>query len=413
MLQTMNECISYLENQVPQKIDLSLDRIIKAATYLDNPQNKYKTIHITGTNGKGSTSAFTSQLLTSQGLRVGLFTSPHLRVYNERICINGEMISDFDFIASVNQLITDVLPHVQLTLFECITLVGYSIFAKKKVDVAVIEVGLGGRYDATNIIIPTIACITNISVDHVQFLSDDPLKIAKEKAGIFKQAAYNIHTVDDESLHPVFSEEVESTYISPFISFLPHKRGFHISVQYDDLTYVGDFPMYGLHQIRNLEAAIAIVISFLNLENQPLQIERFSEQIQNLTWKGRMERLQHNVYFDGAHNNAGIDALIQTIETHFRDESVYIIFSVMKDKDYGSMLDALLSCQWIQHVYFCALPIERSLQEIPENFVSSSKISKISYTEISRVLQENQTTILAGSLYGYELVSKVLNKEGD
>lgn len=413
MFKTIEQCITYIENQIPQKIDLSLTRITHAASLIGNPQDMYKTIHITGTNGKGSTAAFTSQLLESQGLKVGMYTSPHLTFYNERIRINQQSISNSDFITMMERIIQQVLPYVSLTIFECLTLAGYLYFAEYNVDVAVIEVGLGGRYDATNIITPAVSCITNISVDHVAFLGDDIQQIAYEKSGIFKEKSINIHTVDNTELHSIIKSDYQSTYIKRFIHFQANETGFMIQFTFNDLKYNGLFPMYGIHQIRNLEAALAVVWNYFHLEKRPLKKNNLYEQIQNLNWRGRMEQLISGVYFDGAHNDAGIDALIQTIDTHFSTYSVGIVFSVMKDKDYVHMLQRLLSNPNIAHIYFLPLPQARALQSLPNDIVSSSKISEISTQIISAVLKEHQITLFAGSLYGYEIVRQLICKEGD
>lgn len=414
MFKTLDECIHYIENQIPQKIDLSLSRIRKAAELLGNPQNSYRTIHITGTNGKGSTASFTAQLLSSQGLKVGLFTSPHLVVYNERMRINQKMIADADFIFFVEQIIHHVFPFVQLTVFECLTLVGYLYFANQQVDVAVIEVGLGGRYDATNIIEATVACVTNISVDHVHFLSNNTERIAFEKAGIFKSESINLHTVDTISLqHILQAEQKNVQHIEPYINYTPTNRGFMIEFMLNRLEYKGPFPMFGTHQIRNLEAALKVSETYLNLVKRPLQAELFYEQLSHLSWKGRMERLKENVYFDGAHNTAGIEALIQTIETHFQQAEVHLIFSVMKDKEYEAMLQKLNACSLITHVYFLPLTINRSLDCLPSHLKSDSKISEINLDDVSSIINQNGITIFAGSLYGYAEIQKRVDKEGD
>lgn len=407
MFQTIEQCIAYIEQQIPQKIDLSLDRIQAAAKLLGNPQDTYPTIHITGTNGKGSTSAFTTQLLASQNLRVGLFTSPHLMTYNERIRINESMISDRDFIFLIDVIITDVIPHIQLTIFECLTLVGYLYFANQNVDVAVIEVGLGGRYDATNIITPKIACVTNVSIDHVHFLSDNIMHIAHEKVGIFKAESINIHTVDNPLLQEIFQE---GTHIDSFINYQPTENGFAIQFQVDQFVYRGDFPMYGVHQIRNLEAALKIVFTYLNLVNRPLLREQLSEQIQHLQWRGRMENLAHNIYFDGAHNVAGIYALVNTVATHFHDclKPVRVIFSVMRDKDVTEMIKILEQSDVIDHVYFLPLSFDRALQVLPNDVVSSSKISEISFSDLHLLIKDNVITIFAGTLYGYGKIKELI-----
>lgn len=413
MFQTIEECIQYIENQIPQKIDLSLDRIEQAAQILGNPQTTYQTIHITGTNGKGSTSSFTNQLLQSQGLKVGLFTSPHLQKYNERIRVNDTLISDCDFIEQMKKIVDVVLPCVQLTIFECLTLAAYQYFADQKIDVAVIEVGLGGRFDATNIITPKVACVTNISIDHVQFLSDDPIKIAYEKAGIFKTDSLNFHTVDDLKLHSILNQEQESVYIRPFISYKATRQGFDIDISHNSFQYKGCFPMYGIHQIRNLEAALEITIAFLKLANMPLNVEVMGEQIQRLSWKGRMEQLIDHVYFDGAHNVAGIQSLNQVINTHFQNEKIDVIFSVMKDKNVEQMLQMLIENANINHIYFLALPFDRALQSIPDIFVSSPKISAIDFDTLPLLTNESEITIFAGSLYGYEKIVELIAKVGD
>lgn len=404
----MRECIAYIENQIPQKIDLSLKRMEQAAHILGNPEKKFKSIHITGTNGKGSTSAFTAQLLEKQGLKVGLFTSPHLISYNERIRINNVEISDTEFSKLIECLIQNVFPLVQLTIFETLTLVGYLYFAEQNVDIAVIEVGLGGRFDATNIITPTVSCVTNISLDHIHFLSDDIKKIAAEKAGIFKKESCNLYAVEEIELQKIMTEENNATFIKPFIKYTSLASGFDIAFELNNQKYHCHFPMYGLHQIRNLETAITIVKHYFLLEKQELVSELLCEQIQHLTWKGRMEQLQDCVFFDGAHNIAGVESLNQTIKTHFSDKKVTIVFSVMADKDYSKMLEIFKNQSNIKQLYFLALPYERALKELPRDVVSGTQILQIAPEQIAHVVSENEITIFAGSLYGYAFVKELL-----
>lgn len=404
----MIECIEYIEKQIPQKIDLSLNRMKEAAFLVGNPENQFKSIHITGTNGKGSTSSFTAQLLEKQGLKVGLFTSPHLINYNERIRINSLFISDKDFIRLVERLIEDVFPTVQLTIFESLTLIGYLYFAEQQVDVAVIEVGLGGRFDATNIITPLIACVTNVSIDHVHFLSDDIKKIAAEKAGIFKASSCNLYAVDNCDIQKIMTKQYKATYIQPFIQSTATNDGFNLSFNLPNEQITCQFPMYGLHQIRNLETALTIVKQYFLLEKQVLSSELLGEQIQNLTWKGRMEKLKDGVFFDGAHNIAGIESLIETIKTHFPHTKINVIFSVMADKDYSQMIQLLTNQKDITKLYFMPLPYERALKELPKEIVSSTQILQIDPLQIKEIIAEEAITIFAGTLYGYGFVEGLI-----
>lgn len=406
MFSTIEECISYIENQIPQKIDLSLERIEKAAKLLGNPEKKYKTIHVTGTNGKGSTSSFTTQLLASQGLCVGFFSSPHLLSYTERIRINNHEISEQEFIALVEQFVQHIFPHVQLTIFETLTLMGFLYFANQNVDVAVIEVGLGGRFDATNIITPQIAAITNIGIDHVHFLSNDVRKIAQEKAGIFKKGAVCLYTVEAPELQSIVKQFGTEEYVAPYIHYTPTESGFHIQVAHASVSFEAEFPMFGAHQIRNLELALEMTIRYFILENRDVNVEILREQIKTLHWAGRMERLQPRVYFDGAHNSAGIDALIHTIEKHFSKQKVAVVFSVMADKDYRSMIEQLDKAQCIDQLYFLALPGARALQKIESDFNLNVKITEITFDNVNSLTNQHDIVIFAGSLYGYEHVVK-------
>jgi len=185
----IDECLNWLERKkyIRRELHLGLERVKLACQLLSNPENKQKTIHITGTNGKGSTTAFLSSIFRESGLRAGSFISPHLTSWNERISINGSPISNDDFFAATFQILDKLKQKVQLTIFEFLAVVSLYYFAKiNPVDIVIYEVGLGGEHDATNVVLPLVSIITNIDYDHFRYLGNKLEGIAKEKAGIIK-----------------------------------------------------------------------------------------------------------------------------------------------------------------------------------------------------------------------------------
>ena len=331
------------------KAEFNLDRMFALMEELGNPQTKYPIIHVAGTKGKGSVSALCASALLAGGYKTGLYTSPHLLDYCERIQVNGEPISHEFLIELVEEVKPAVAKIPKLTTFEITTALGFLAFAKQGCNAAVIEVGLGGRLDATNVVTPKVSVITSLSYDHMAVLGDTLAKIAGEKAGIIKQGAPVVSAPQkDEAL-----EVLERVAKSKDCSFLLvendvkfEKLGssldgqtLRITDNLHDLTLDVRIPLLGDHQLENAATAYAALkASGIDISNVAIQ-KGFSR----VKWPARFEVLRREppVVIDSAHNRESALRLRQTLDEYFPNRPVILIFCALEDKDIQGILEEL------------------------------------------------------------------------
>jgi dihydrofolate synthase/folylpolyglutamate synthase len=336
---------SYLESLNVDKMRFGLKSITGLLSRLGNPQKSYKTIIIAGTNGKGSTAAMTASILHSAGYKVGLYTSPHLVDVRERIVVNGRKISRRDF----NQAIAYVREKIEqpVTYFECLTAAAFVYFQNQKVDIAVLEVGLGGRLDATNVSRPLVSIITNIAYDHMTYLGDTLESIACEKAGIIKQKGICITAAKQKNVLKVLQETCLSRQAKLY------RVGCDIKIKKhgnDFFTYQGfnrnlknlKVPLRGEYQQLNAALALA-AIEICEKKGFHIDDAAIYSGLQNTRWEARLEVMQKNPLFilDGAHNPAGIDVLCRSLKKDFSYRRLILIFGALADKDYRRMLEKI------------------------------------------------------------------------
>lgn len=328
------------------KADFSLDRMFALMESLGNPQKKYPIIHVAGTKGKGSVSALCAAGLKFAGYRVGLYTSPHLLDYCERIQIDGEPISH----AQLNELIEEIKPHVakieKLTTFEITTALAFMAFAKYGVSAAVFEVGLGGRLDATNVVTPKVSVITSLSYDHTAVLGNTLTLIAGEKAGIIKDGVPVVSSPQKDEALAVL-ERVAREKNSPltlvgrdvkFEALEASLNGQVFKLQPSNLPTF-NIPLLGSHQIENaVTAYTALKASGITITDEQIQ-KGFSQ----VKWPARFEVVRRDppVIFDSAHNQDSFEKLFETLETYFPGKKVYLIFGASEDKNIPGMFAAL------------------------------------------------------------------------
>lgn len=305
---------------------------------LGNPENKFKSIHVAGTNGKGSVSHFLASILQEAGYKVGLYTSPHLVDFRERIRINGEMIPQqavVDFVADNRQMITDN----SLSFFEMTVGMAFDYFAKEKVDIAVVEVGMGGRLDSTNVITPLLSVITNIGLDHTQFLGDTLEKIAAEKAGIIKDGVPVVIGETQPETKPVF-DRVAAEHYTPITYADQHYVVYDISRYTDELT--------GEYQKKNI-ATVLEAVEVLN-SNSAFRIPHSSLQrglarvVTNTHLHGRWQKIGEAplTICETAHNEPGVRSMLGKLQTmHFKH--LHLIYGCVNDKDFRHILQMLIS----------------------------------------------------------------------
>lgn len=336
--------------------NFDLDRMRALLKRIGNPHESFKSVHIAGTKGKGSTCAMIGSMLEAAGLKVGIYTSPHLVDIRERIVVNGQMIAQTDFARLVRQ-IEPIVARLKPTptYFDVLTAVAFKYFAEQKVDIAVVETGLGGRLDSTNVITPEVTAITNISKDHMAQLGPTIARIAEEKAGIFKPGIPAVTVVQDPDAEAVlkrvaekvgapldiagktieFSYRFESSRMqgphNRVCLTTPNSRFEHLAV-----------PLLGEHQAINCGLALSVID---RLKSRGFQISdaRAMEGLAKTTMPGRMEMLSQTprVIADGAHNAASIDALMRAIGQHIPYDSMVVIFGCCADKDVGGMLERI------------------------------------------------------------------------
>jgi len=338
------------------RLDPTLDRIRAFTELLGDPQHAYGVIHLTGTNGKTSTARMVETLLRSIGLRTGRFTSPHLESMAERIVVDGEPLSDEEFVRAFN----DVAPYTHLvdaehdhplSFFETVVGMAYSAFADAPVDVAVVEVGMGGAWDATNVADGEVAVLTPIAIDHEKYLGSTVAEIAREKVGIIKPGATVITAVQDADVAAQIvarAAEVGATVAREGLEFgvrsrVPAVGGQMLSLQglrgaYDEVF----LPLYGRHQGQNAALALAAVEAFLG-GDEPLADEVVKEAFAEVTSPGRLEvvRRSPTIVLDAAHNPHGAAALVDALEDSFSFSPLIGVVGVMADKDYEGVLAAL------------------------------------------------------------------------
>jgi dihydrofolate synthase/folylpolyglutamate synthase len=333
--------LDFLKSLEKSGIKLGLSAVSGLMKRLGNPQNKYKSVLIAGTNGKGSTAAMLSSILSRAGLRVGLYTSPHLSDFRERIRINDKLITKNE-LSSLIKEVRDSLKE-PVTYFEFTTALAFMHFFQKKVDIAVLEVGMGGRLDATNLVNPEVSIITNISLEHSEYLGSNLRQIAREKAGIIKRNGICITGAAQPSALGI----IEETCVQKNSGLLVLGKDFRVRTAGDgSFNYYGlcrsfkrlKTPLLGRHQVKNAALSLAAVES-LGTKGIEISVEQVHRGLRETRWEGRLEVLREQplVIADGAHNPAGIAALMKAIAENFRYRKLIIILGVLKDKDYGTM----------------------------------------------------------------------------
>lgn len=336
------------------KLEPSLDRIQAFTELLGEPQHTFGVIHLTGTNGKSSTSRMIDTLLRALDLRTGRFTSPHLERMSERIAVDGEPLDDEAFVRAFNDVaaythLVDSDQEHPLSFFEAIVGMAFAAFADAPVDVAVVEVGMGGSWDATNVADGDVAVVLPVAVDHAAHLGADPAAIAVEKAGVIKPGSVAVLAEQRPEVATILLEraaEVGATVVREGIEFgvlarTPAVGGQMISLQglrarYDDVF----LPLYGAHQAQNAAVALAAVEAFTG--NQPIEADLVRAAFAEVTSPGRLEVIRRSptILLDAAHNPHGAEAAAAALEDSFAFSPLIGVMGVMADKDHEGMLAA-------------------------------------------------------------------------
>ena len=351
----LNEIAAALNKRWPEnKIEPSLDRILALVDALGSPHLTYPTIHIAGTNGKTTTARMIDQLLANLGYRVGRYTSPHLESFTERISIKGEPISDLEMIKTYEDihLYLDLIDSRQshpISYFEALTAMAFVAFAEHPVDIAVIEAGMGGQWDATNVISSQVSVMTPIGLDHMEYLGNTLEAIAQTKAGIFKPESNVVLAAQSGQVAKVLLAQVAKVSAQPFrqgVEFSLKNRALAVGGQLLSIQGVhGDYdeiflPLYGDHQGNNAAVALAAVEVFAGVK---LDTELVQDALSKVSSPGRCEIVYKDptVIIDAAHNPHGVSAIANTLNTEFDFELVVGVVAVLADKDVAGILKNL------------------------------------------------------------------------
>jgi dihydrofolate synthase / folylpolyglutamate synthase len=349
-----DEAMSYIKNTAKFGSNLGLTRTERILQLLGDPHKRLKCIHIAGTNGKGSTTAMLTNILIEAGFKTGMYTSPYLQVFEERIQINNNNISKYDLsvvVTAVSEAVKKVVEegYDHPTEFEIITCAMFLYFYNENVDYAVIEVGLGGRLDSTNVITPILSIITSISYDHMNILGNTLSQIAFEKAGIIKpEVPVIVYPQNEESLQVI--EKVcihrKSKLIKVpgdcvrFIDTCNNRQKIELKTNKD--KYEIQLNLLGKHQLLNC-AVVFYAVEELNNQGISISKKHITEGLYSVSWPGRMEVMQSapKVLIDGAHNIDGIGKLSESLDTYFEYKNMYLILGILADKQVEEMVDTI------------------------------------------------------------------------
>ena len=467
--------IDYERIIAKEKPALSLESFAKLLEHFDNPHKKFKSIHIAGTKGKGSVTAFLSNIFFKSGLKTGMFISPHIYKINERIRTNNNDIPDEDFVRIINKIkifldLNKEKPRLSYrTTFELLTLCAFLYFSESNLDIAVIETGMGGRFDTTNVVTPLVSIITTIGIDHTFYLGDTIEQIAREKAGIIKNNVPVIVSPQDKNIENLLKEIAQEKsapcyLVSEFTQLIGRKTSRNKQIVsckvfekiYNDI----EIPLIGTHQCTNILTVLtAIEIlkqnifkspldnvcsphfsgkvkvrsphfngKFSHLLKQVLQTNSIKEGIKTTQWEGRIEILQSSApspyppapifIVDGAHCPLSAKALSETIQEVFNPKRITLILGVLQDKD----LDAIIKNFIVEGIdyKFIAVPVDTprgmkadKVTEIAKKYfteIYQCENIKDAITKALEITNKNALIIAFGSIYNIAPIKKSFNE---
>ena len=389
-------------------IKLGLDNIKNLLSYLGNPEKNLKAFHLAGSNGKGSTASFINSILIEAGYKTGLYTSPHFVKFNERIRVNGVMVDD-DFVLSFMEEMEDYIEKNSPTFFELTTAMAFKYFADNKVDYAVIETGLGGRLDATNVLNPLASIITTISKEHTNILGDSLEKIAYEKGEIIKSGSKCFIGSLVSDAREVIQKKCKSVGVEFFEldSFLEINSEFVKLSSGDFHLQIYKTPLHGFHQLKNSALAVLSIQKTLNIVDKSLYNRAIENVIENSGIQCRYEftNITPDIIFDSAHNAEGVESFVKEFKgTHHRYKKKFLIFGVMKDKNLEEMLGQLKN--YFNEIYITTINYERAAT-IEELEMTAGKLG-IRITALKEPVKfindfkkegENNCLVILGSMY--------------
>jgi dihydrofolate synthase/folylpolyglutamate synthase len=418
MPMTYEQALDFIHSTYKFGTKLGLENITKLLEFMGNPQKGLKVIHVAGTNGKGSTCAFINQMLIEAGFRVGLYTSPFLESFNERIKLNNQPIDNQE-LASITEFVKERIEELirqgfsHPTEFEVVTAIGFEFFKRKNVDFVVLEVGLGGRFDATNVVEnPEICVITSIGFDHMDILGSTIEKIAFEKAGIIKQ---NTKVILALQRYEEVKEVISKVCKEQNAQLIEVERNYHVlkstleGIVFDCVTPKGiyknlEIKLLGTHQVEN--ALNCVYVYECLKEKYDIKTEALIKGLLNARWNGRFEVLIDKplVVLDGAHNVDGMKVLVENCKIYLNDKKIVAVVGILKDKEYEKMISLIKSVA--QRVIFTLVPSQKRAFSEKEALEISHKCGVEFVPDFREAIKyalglcnEDDAVIICGSLY--------------
>lgn len=412
----VEEAVEWIHSRLKFNIRPGLSRVAALLKLLGNPENELSMIHIAGTNGKGSTVAFTRSIFMQAGLKVASFTSPFIETFGERMSINAQPIPDDKlvyYVKLIKPLVEQLDADEQLsgiTEFEIITAMAFKYFADERVDIAVIEVGLGGLLDSTNVITPVVSGITTIGLDHIDILGSTLEEIAAQKAGIIKPG---IPVVTGNIVHEALQVILE-TARKNVARLYQFKYDYRVELEKNehfDFYSAGQMiediekSLTGLHQVENAAMAIELSLVYADKVGISLTVQQIREGIKKAYWPARMEKLGENplVLLDGAHNVHAMERLLQNLKTEFCGKKITIIFSAINTKDIEQMVKMLQTVENSRLIlttfdYPKALHLE-DFRYLEDDEVELAPSWQLALVRMKKMLKEDEVLLITGSLY--------------
>ncbi|MBP2625948.1 MAG: FolC bifunctional protein [Firmicutes bacterium] len=415
---TYEESLTYLENLCKFGVNMGLARIEKLLELMDHPERQFKTIHVTGTNGKGSTTAMLASILKAAGIKTGMYTSPHLSNYTERMMIDGLEASPLEFAKAVEYTSQFVEKIVTLDLghpteFEVLTAAAFHYFAICGVEYAVIEVGLGGLLDSTNLIVPEVAVITNVTLDHIDKCGSTITEIAYHKAGIIKQGVPLVTAAEGKALDVIrYVAEKKSAkmytygreFSAKFAGLVEHRQKVAIEAQGQDNIGTFIVNLLGHHQVDNCAVAVMTALVLAEKE-QRITMSALQNGLLQVYWPGRFEVIpgKPTIIIDGAHNQDGARGLRKNLNEFYANKEIVFLLGILRDKDVTAIVRELIGA--IDKVVVVAPISQRAGQ--PQDIAKEIQAAHVETAEsISEGLGQaymlaggNGVICIAGSLY--------------
>lgn len=426
------EAMKYISSIGKFGSNYGLKRTFRLLELLGNPDKKLKLIHVAGTNGKGSTTAMITKVLRGMGYKVGMYTSPYIEEFEERIQINGENIPKEKLVSllvevkeAVEKVIKEGYDHP--TQFEILTALMFLYFYREKVDYGVVEVGLGGALDSTNVLTPIVSVITSISYDHMNILGDTIEEIAEQKAGIIKEGIPVVVYPEEKNVQDVIVKKAEE--MNSRIRLVQKNSVKLLNINRDDMyqevqvsTMKNDYkvklPLLGAHQMLNLAVVLNTIEVIFEGQNEKLNVKLVEKSLEDVEWKGRLEVLNKKplIVIDGAHNIDGIKSLTYNVNKYFKYKNMILLLGILADKQVDEMIKEIVP--FAEKVYDLTPHSDRAQlsQELKNKIVKYNKnvIAIESYEEaVSKAISEadeDDLILISGSLYMIGDMRKILVK---